>query len=77
MVETAVVGVPHERWGEAGLAFVVAREQVGAEALLRFCRERLARYKTPSEVRFVGALPRSAAGKVLKNELRAGRASRA
>ncbi|MDN5856470.1 MAG: AMP-binding protein, partial [Actinomycetia bacterium] len=71
VVEAAVIGVPHERWGEVGRAFVVAREQVGADALLRFCRERLARYKTPGEVRFVDELPRSAAGKVLKNELRA------
>ncbi len=71
VVEAAVVGVPDERWGEACLAFVVLGEGQGAdeEELLGFCREQLARYKVPREVRFVDMLPRNALNKVAKTEL--------
>ena len=73
VAEAAVVGVPDERWGEACAAFVVLRpgHETGAEELLEWCRSRLARYKVPRQVRFVGALPRSGMDKVLKDELRA------
>ncbi len=71
VAHAAVVGVPDTRWGEAGVAFVVAKEPVGEDALLEHCRERLARFKVPKRVRFVDALPMSAMNKVLKEELRA------
>jgi fatty-acyl-CoA synthase len=71
VAHAAVVGVPDERWGEAGVAFVVAKEPVSEEALLEHCRERLAKFKVPKRVRFVDALPMSAMNKVLKDELRA------
>jgi fatty-acyl-CoA synthase len=68
----AVIGVPHEKWGEVGKACVVL--QPGAEAteeeLIAFMQEHLARYKVPRSVAFVDALPISAAGKILKRELR-------
>ena len=70
VVEAAVVGVPHERWGEVGVAWVVARADVDPDELVALCRERLARFKVPSEVRLVDALPRSSMDKVLKTELR-------
>lgn len=72
VVEAAVVGVPHERWGEVGVAFVVVRGHEGVDAgeLLATCHKRLAKFKVPKEVRFVDALPRSAVNKVLKTELR-------
>jgi fatty-acyl-CoA synthase len=71
VAEAAVVGVPDERWGEACLAFVVlaAGADAGEDELLAFCRERLARYKVPREVRFVERLPRNALNKVAKDEL--------
>ncbi len=71
VAEAAVVGVPDERWGEACLAFVVlaAGEVAGEDELLAFCRERLAKYKVPREVRFVELLPRNALNKVAKSEL--------
>ena len=71
VVEAAVVGVPDERWGEACLAFVVLAdgESTGEDELLGFCRERLAKYKVPREVRFVDVLPRNALNKVAKTEL--------
>jgi fatty-acyl-CoA synthase len=71
VADAAVVGVPDERWGEVGVAFVVAKEPLGEDALLAHCRDRLARYKVPKRVVFVEALPMSAMNKVLKDELRA------
>jgi acyl-CoA synthetase (AMP-forming)/AMP-acid ligase II len=72
VADVAVVGVPDERMGEVGRAFVVRRagHEVSAEELIAFARERLANYKAPREVAFVDVLPRNAGGKVLKNELR-------
>jgi fatty-acyl-CoA synthase len=68
----AVIGVPDERWGEAGLALVVPRpgHSVDAARVRDACRERLARYKVPRHVHMVDALPLSPQGKVLKKELR-------
>ena len=68
----AVVGIPDERMGEVGCAFVVPRpgSDLSAEGVVAFARERLANYKVPREVRFVEVLPRNAGGKVLKNDLR-------
>ena len=72
VAEAAVIGVPDERWGEVCLAFVALRQPGAADAdeLLEWCRDRLARFKVPREIRFVSALPRSAMSKVLKDELR-------
>lgn len=71
--EAAVVGVPDDYWGEAVRAVVALRrgESVGADGLIEFCARSLARYKLPKSVEFVAALPRNAAGKVLKRNLRA------
>jgi fatty-acyl-CoA synthase len=70
VADAAVVGVPDARWGEIGVAFVVADGGVSEEELIEFVRERLARFKTPKAVRFVDVLPRSPMGKVSKEELR-------
>lgn len=70
--EVAVVGVPHDKWGEVGRAHLVVREGPPSDFsdnLKQFCRERLAGYKIPKEFRVEEALPKSAAGKVLKKEL--------
>jgi acyl-CoA synthetase (AMP-forming)/AMP-acid ligase II len=67
--DVAVVGVPDERMGEVGKAFVVA-PGLAADDVLAFARERLAIFKVPREVEFVDALPRYLGGKVLKNQLR-------
>jgi long-chain acyl-CoA synthetase len=71
--EVAVIGVPHERWGETVKAVVVLRPgAVGdAEAIRAFAKERIASYKCPTSVDFVDALPRNPSGKVLKKDLRA------
>lgn len=70
--QCAVVGVPDPRWGEVGKAFVVLKpeQSTSTEALLAHLGEHLARYKIPHHVEFLTALPISAAGKVLRRELR-------
>ncbi|NMO57556.1 long-chain fatty acid--CoA ligase [Actinoplanes sp. TBRC 11911] len=67
----AVIGLPDARWGERIHAVVVSGDpEVSGDHLQDFCRSRLAEYKVPRTVEFVGALPVSAAGKVLKRRLR-------
>ena len=70
--EVAVVGLPHERWGEAPCAFVVVKAgQTATEQELRdFARERLAHFKVPHRVTFVDELPKTATGKIQKYVLR-------
>ncbi|MPZ23619.1 MAG: o-succinylbenzoate--CoA ligase [Dehalococcoidia bacterium] len=72
VAEAGVVGVADARWGQSPLAFVVLRPamEAGAEEVISFCSERLARYKVPVAVRFVDALPRTAAGKLRRGALR-------
>ncbi|MFD4249429.1 long-chain fatty acid--CoA ligase [Amycolatopsis thermoflava] len=72
VVEAAVVGMPHERWGEVPKAFVVLRPgaDVDTAGLVAFCRERLAKFKVPAEIQFIDQLPRTPSGKVLKRDLR-------
>ncbi|MFG2088902.1 MULTISPECIES: class I adenylate-forming enzyme family protein [unclassified Spirillospora] len=72
VAECAVVGRPDERWGELVAAYVVALPgaSVDADALEEHCRERLSGPKVPRSVEFLPALPRNAAGKILKRELR-------
>lgn len=71
--DAAVVGVPHPTWGEIGVAFVVAGQEPppAPEELAGFLERTLARYKVPREFVFVGSLPRTPYGKVVKGELRA------
>lgn len=70
--EVAIVGLPHERWGEAPHAFVVlkAGASVTEEELREFARNNLAHFKAPHGVTFVSELPKTATGKVQKYVLR-------
>jgi o-succinylbenzoate---CoA ligase len=70
--EAGVWGVEHPRWGQAPMAMVVLREGLATtpELLIEYCRERLAAYKVPSRIEFTDGLPRNAAGKLLRSELR-------
>ena len=77
--QVAVVGVPDERLGQVGYAFVVPTPEAGpaaqagdeaSKALIAWCREEMANYKVPRHVEWVDELPLNASGKVLKYELR-------
>ncbi|MFI8962893.1 fatty acyl-CoA synthetase [Streptomyces sp. NPDC053493] len=70
VAETAVVGLPDDRWIEAVTAFVVPRAKVTEAELLAHAREKLAHFKAPKRVVLVDSLPRNASGKILKRELR-------
>ena len=72
VLECAVIGVPHEKWGETPKALVVLREgrQASEDELIRFCRDRLAHFKCPTSVELLSALPRTATGKLQKFKLR-------
>ncbi len=73
--EVAVVGIPHERWGEVPEAFVVLRSDasVSEGELREFAREALAHFKVPHRFTFVDELPKTATGKIQKYMLRRGR----
>jgi fatty-acyl-CoA synthase len=73
VVEAAVIGVPDDRWGEVGCAFVVLRDGVNVTSaeIIRHCEALLARFKLPKHIRFIDGIPHTAAGKISKPELRA------
>ena len=71
VLENAVVGIPDEKWGEVGRAYVVLKDgsNLDGGAIVEHCRDRIARYKVPKEVRFLDELPHNATGKILKHVL--------
>ncbi len=71
IAEAAVVGVPDERWGETGAAFIVVKDghALTADDVTEYTRTRLARYKVPGHVRFLDTLPTGHSGKIQKSEL--------
>ncbi len=75
--EVAVVGLPHERWGEAPHAFVILREgsKTTEEEIIEFAREKMAHFKAPKGVTFLTELPKTATGKVQKYLLRGGKSA--
>jgi acyl-CoA synthetase (AMP-forming)/AMP-acid ligase II len=74
VLEAAVIGVPHDVWGEAVLAVVVPRPGASPapteQDVIDFVKARIARYKAPKAVVFTDALPRTGSGKIAKRELR-------
>ncbi|WP_350346147.1 long-chain-fatty-acid--CoA ligase [Heyndrickxia faecalis] len=72
ILEAAVVGIPHEIYGEVPKAYIVVKkgETLTEEKVFAYCSGKLAKYKWPAEIEFLQTLPRNASGKVLKHVLR-------
>lgn len=72
VLEASVIGVPHEKWGEAIRAVVVCRpgHAIDEQELIAWCRERMTHFKCPTSVVVVEALPKGGTGKIQKNVLR-------
>jgi len=72
VLECAVIGVPHEKWGETPKALIVLKDgsRETVESLMAFCKENLAGFKRPTSIELVDALPRTATGKLQKFKLR-------
>ncbi|GAB5487973.1 MAG: fatty acid--CoA ligase [Parasphingorhabdus sp.] len=71
--EVAVIGIPHEKWGEAVKAVVSPKpgvDEVDTESVISWARERIAAFKAPKSVDVIAELPRNASGKILRRELR-------
>ena len=72
VLECAVIGIPHEKWGETPTALIVTRPgaNIDEAQVIAFCRDNMAHFKCPTSVQFVDALPRTATGKLQKFRLR-------
>jgi acyl-CoA synthetase (AMP-forming)/AMP-acid ligase II len=71
IAQAAVIGIPDDRLGEVGMAFVVPRSRKSSTAaIIEWCRDEMANYKVPRVVEMVDELPINATGKVVKDELR-------
>ena len=71
--EAAVIGLPDEKWGEVGKAFIVKKESVNLEVgeILDFCKLKLAKFKVPKYVIFINELPKNDTGKINRLALKA------
>ena len=72
ILEVAVVGVPDEKWGEVGKAFIVTTHDhpKDEQAILDYCRQHLAKFKVPKHIQFTEAIPKSDSGKINRNLLK-------
>src|SRR5271156_2503261 len=70
VAQVAVIGVPDQRLGQVGKAFVVPKTPVSEQDLIAWCRDRMAGFKAPRYVEFLDELPLNATGKVMKDQLR-------
>ena len=69
VIDAAVIGIPDERWGEVGLAFLVTKRPLEIGEVREFCLKSLAKYKTPKQVCLIDSLPLNGAGKLDRKQL--------
>ena len=72
IAEVAIIGIPDNKWGEVGLAFISLKqkENLSEDEIINHCLKNLAKFKIPKSIEFIDALPRNATGKVLKRVLK-------
>lgn len=72
VLQVAIIGVPDDKWGETGKAFIVLKpnEKVNREEIISFLQGKVAKYKFPTHIEFVNGLPMTSSGKVKKDELK-------
>ena len=72
--DVAVIGIPHDKWGEAVMAVVILKEgsHAAEEDIINHCRDKMAGYKKPKAVKFIpqNQMPRTASGKIIHRKLR-------
>lgn len=67
--EAGVCGMEHDKWGQVPVAYIVAKNQMTEQEIIKFCAQHLANYKVPKHVHFVSHLPRSGSNKLLRRKL--------
>ncbi|MCB0290388.1 MAG: AMP-dependent synthetase, partial [Calditrichaeota bacterium] len=72
ILDVAVIGVPDEKWGETGKAFIVLRpgSALSAEEVWEFCKGKLAKFKIPGHIEFIDELPKGDTGKIDRQKLK-------
>lgn len=72
ILEVAVIGIPHKKWGEVPKAFIVPKKHqtINENEIIEFCKNKIANFKIPKEIEIMSELPRNPSGKVLKRILK-------
>ena len=70
VLDAGVIGMKDERWGEVPVAFIVMKNNISNEEIIHYCQQKLAKYKIPKEIIPIDEIPRNAAKKILRRELR-------
>jgi len=68
--EAVVFGIPHEKWGECGAALIVKAQEISSDEIKEYCLEKLAKFKVPSEIHFIDAVPKGDTGKIDRKTLK-------
>ena len=68
--EAVVFGIPHKKWGECGVALLVVSKETTSDAIRKFCLEKLAKFKVPSEIHFIDTVPKGDTGKIDRKALK-------
>lgn len=68
--EAVVFGIPHVKWGECGVAMLVVNDEIKANEVQEYCRQKLAKFKVPSEILFIESVPKNETGKINRKKLK-------